>query len=65
MLIRGRGFRPYYFQKHLFEIMVDPKGPLSGSTFWFGFEAQDRSTGCEWWPIFGNKISIIVFFTNR
>ena len=30
------------FSKTLFEIMVDPKVPLSGPTFWLGYEAKDQ-----------------------
>ena len=38
--LKGGGYHSK-FRKHNFEIVVDPKGPPSGSTFWSGWEAPD------------------------
>ena len=37
----GGGVQGQESLKHDFEITGDPKGPLSWSTFWSGFEAPD------------------------
>ena len=39
-LLRG-GVHAPNFQKHDFEIMVDPKGSSNEATFWSSFEAPD------------------------
>ena len=43
--------------KHDFEITGEPKGPPTGSNFWWGFEAPD-SYGYLWGhaPFLGQKI---------
>ena len=41
--------------KHDFDITGDPKGPPSGSTFWWGFDAPD-SYGWGRAPFQGQKI---------
>ena len=43
----GGGVQGQISRKHDFEITGDPKGPPSGSTFWWGFEAPD-SYGYLW-----------------
>ena len=35
------GLKAWNFQKQFFEIIVDQKSPLSGPSFWLGYEAQD------------------------
>ena len=37
----GGGVQGQKSWKHDFEITDDPKGPRSGSTIWWGFEAPD------------------------
>ena len=37
----GGGVQGQISWKHDFEITCDPKGPPSGSTFWWGFEALE------------------------
>ena len=44
----GGGVQGQKSWKHDFEIIGDPKGPPSGSTFWSGFEAP----GCRATPFF-------------
>ena len=39
--IHWRGVQGQKSWKHNFEIIGDPKGPTSGSTFWLGFEVPD------------------------
>ena len=39
--LRGGGVHAPNFQKHDFEIMVDPKGSSNEATFWSSFEAPD------------------------
>ena len=45
--LRGGGVQGQKSWKHDFEITGDPKGPPSGSTIWWGFEAPD-SYGYTW-----------------
>ena len=59
-MIRGE-FRPKKFQKHDFEIKVDPKGPPSESTFWLGFETPEPC-GCTW---VHQNISVAIEIENR
>ena len=46
-----RGVQTRKFQKRVFEITVDPKGPLIGPTYWSGLELQNPLA-----PIFPPKI---------